>query len=100
MVVLSKDDTLEQMEGYKWILILIIQMMELMNFHTFIFGIGRKNHQDRTVGGKKMHDDCIVAYSVNLEEKVVDIQTYNNTKKKISTYSYLGLDEKTAKTGQ
>ncbi len=29
-----------------------------------------------------MHDDCIVAYNVNLEEKVVVIQTYNNTKKK------------------
>lgn len=29
-----------------------------------------------------MHDDCIVAYSVNLEEKSIVIHTYNNTKKK------------------
>lgn len=66
-------------------------MMELMNFHIFIFGIGRKNCQDRTVGGEKMHDDCIVAYSVNLEEKVVDIQTYNNTKKKQGKICFSGV---------
>lgn len=29
-----------------------------------------------------MHDDYIVAYSVNLEEKNIIIQTYNNIKKK------------------
>ncbi len=29
-----------------------------------------------------MHDDCIVAYSVNLEEKNIVIQTYNSTKKR------------------
>lgn len=29
-----------------------------------------------------MHDDCIVAYSVNLEEKTVIIQTHNNVEKK------------------
>ena len=35
-----------------------------------------------------MHDDCIVAYNVNLEEKVVVIQTYNNTKKKQRKISF------------
>lgn len=29
-----------------------------------------------------MHDDCIVAYSVNLEKKNIIIQTYNSIKKK------------------
>lgn len=29
-----------------------------------------------------MHDDCIVAYSVNLEEKNIVIQTYNSMKKR------------------
>lgn len=29
-----------------------------------------------------MHDDCIIAYSVNLEEKSMVIHTYNNAKKK------------------
>jgi len=29
-----------------------------------------------------MHDDCIVAYNVNLEEGYIVIQTYNNDRKK------------------
>ena len=73
-----------QMEKHKWILILIIQMMVLMNFHTFIFGIGLRNHQDRIVGGKKMHDSYIVEYSVNFEKKNMVIKTHNNTKGKRS----------------
>lgn len=43
--------------------------MERMNFHIFIFGIGLRNYLDRTVGGKKMHDNYIVGYSVDVEKK-------------------------------
>ena len=38
-----------------------------------------------------MHDDCIVTYSVNLEEKVVVIQTYNNTEKKQRKIRFYGV---------
>ena len=31
-----------------------------------------------------MHDDCIVAYNVNLEEGYIVIQTYNNDRDRIS----------------
>lgn len=66
-------------------------MMEHMNFHTSISGIGLKNRQDRTVGGKRMHDDCIVAYSANLEDKNIVVQTYNNTKKKQGKIYFSGV---------
>ena len=52
-IMMILEITMVQMERQKWILILIIQMMERMSFHIFIFGIGRRNHQDSTVGGKK-----------------------------------------------
>ena len=38
-----------------------------------------------------MHDDCIVTYSVNLEEKVLVIQTYNNTQKKHRKICFYGV---------
>lgn len=38
-----------------------------------------------------MHDDCIVAYNVNLEEKIVVIQTYNTTKKKQRKICFSGV---------
>ena len=63
--------------------------MERMNFHIFIFGIGLRNHLDRTVGGKKMHDNYIVGYSVDVEKKNIVIKTYNNTKEKQSEILFL-----------
>lgn len=38
-----------------------------------------------------MHDDCIVTYSVNLEEKVMVIKTYNNTEKKYRKIQFNGV---------
>ena len=35
-----------------------------------------------------MHDDCIVAYNVNLQEKYIVIQTYNSDKKKRSKLKF------------
>lgn len=35
-----------------------------------------------------MHDDCIVAYNVNLQEKYIVIQTYNSDKKKRSKHKF------------
>ena len=36
-----------------------------------------------------MHDDCIVAYNVNLEEGYIVIQTYNNDRKKQGKLKFL-----------
>lgn len=62
--------------------------MVLMNFHTFIFRIGLRNHQDRIVVGKKMHDNYIVEYSMNFEQNNIVIKTHNNTKGKRSDISF------------
>ena len=38
-----------------------------------------------------MHDDCIIAYSVNLERKNLVIQTYNNIEKRQSKIHFEGV---------
>ena len=43
-----------------------------------------RNHQHRTVGDKKMHDNYIVGYNVDVEKKNIVIKMYNNTKEKQS----------------
>ena len=38
-----------------------------------------------------MHDECINAYSVNLEEKTIVIQMYNNSEKKYRRVHFNGV---------
>lgn len=53
-----------------------------MNSRIFTYGIGARKHQDKIVGGERMHDDYIIGYSVDLKEKDMVILTYNNKEKK------------------
>ena len=42
-------------------------------------------HQNKITGGRKMHDNYIVSYNVNLLKKNMSVKTYNNEQKQYKT---------------
>ena len=51
-------------------------------------------HQNKITGGRKMHDNYIVSYNVNLLKKNMSVKTYNNEQKQYKTIenkSYFGI---------
>jgi hypothetical protein len=42
-------------------------------------------HQNKITGGRKMHDNYIVSYNVNLLKKNMSVKTYNNVQKQYKT---------------